>query len=190
MTTLSREAAFRSELSAWRPSERAQERLRVYYLGFLDRHREASLDRSAGPAHLTASCFVFSADLQRVLLCFHKKGQFWVQLGGHIEKGDPSVAAAAFREAVEEGGIPDLVPLSHSLLDLDRHELGGGFSRCDVHWDVGFAAIASETATPAVSDESEDVRWWPVAALPEKVPDGFGQRLDRIVRGAAAGLSA
>jgi 8-oxo-dGTP pyrophosphatase MutT (NUDIX family) len=97
----------------------------------------AALDRDGGPEHVTASCFVFTPDLGHVLLCFHKKGRFWVQLGGHREPTDESVPAAAFREAREECGINDIRPISDRVLDVDRHSLGGGFTRCSAHWAGG-----------------------------------------------------
>ncbi|MET4060312.1 8-oxo-dGTP pyrophosphatase MutT (NUDIX family) [Arthrobacter sp. UYP6] len=158
------------------------------YLRFLDAAGDASLRKNGGPEHVTGSCFVFSPDFDQVLLCFHRKGQFWVQFGGHIEPQDASVSEAAQREAREESGIGSLVLLSPAIMDLDRHELHSGFS-CTAHWDVGFAAAANPDTAISVSDESEDVRWFPVNGLPAQVPAGFGARLDK-VRRTARSLSA
>ena len=165
-----------TRLRQWLPVSAAQGALRTEYLDFITASPAAALDRNGGPEHVTGSCFVFTADLERVLLCFHRKGQFWVQLGGHVEAADGSVAETAYREAREECGIPDLAPLGAGIVDVDRHALGGGFS-CSVHWDVGFAAVARADAAPAASHESEDVAWWPVTALPENVPPHFAQRV-------------
>ena len=170
----SRVAALRADLTRWAPADPAQGALRDEYLDFVT---TGSLDRGYGPQHVTASCFVLSPDRTRVLLCFHRKGQFWVQLGGHIEPGDPTVAAAALREAVEEGGIAGLAPVGSVPFDVDRHGLGDGFGACAVHWDVGYVAIAPSDAVPTSSDESEEVAWWPVDALPANVPPGFPARL-------------
>jgi 8-oxo-dGTP pyrophosphatase MutT (NUDIX family) len=159
--------------------------LRDDYLAFLDERGAGASDRDSGREHLTSSCFVFTPDLSRILLCFHRKGRFWVQLGGHIDSTDPSVSAAAFREAVEEGGIV-VDPLSERPVDVDRHALTAGFGRCAVHWDVGFAAVAPLGSVPVVSDESDDVRWWPVNALPSDVPDGFGDRVRRVIGAVSA----
>ncbi|MCU1444950.1 NUDIX domain-containing protein [Cryobacterium sp.] len=164
-----------TRLRQWLPLGPEQAALRDEYLSFVGGSPHTALARDGGPEHVTGSCFVFTPDLARVLLCFHKKGRFWVQLGGHVEPVDGSVAEAAYREAREECGIDDLSPIG-ALLDVDRHGLGGGF-RCSVHWDVGFAAIARPEAAPVASAESEDVAWWPVAALPENVPPQFGRRL-------------
>jgi 8-oxo-dGTP pyrophosphatase MutT (NUDIX family) len=167
-------------LRSWEPRDSAQRALRDEYLTFLDAHGSDAFDRDAGRSHITASCFVFNADLSAILLCFHRKGQFWVQLGGHIEPADRSVADAATREAAEEAGV-DVTLLGDWPADIDRHALGSGFSRCDVHWDVGFAAIADRHTTLTVTDESEAVQWWPVNDLPTGVPEGFPNRVARIL---------
>ncbi|GGE89331.1 NUDIX hydrolase [Mycetocola zhadangensis] len=172
-------------LDLWQPATPAQARLRDDYLEYLTATGPAALDRNASRSHLTASCFVFTEDLSAVLLCFHKKGRFWVQLGGHIEAADGTVSAAAFREATEEAGIV-VTPLSPEPIDVDRHSLHAGFSKCDVHWDVGFVAIADPALPTITSDESDDVRWWPVGALPTEVPDGFPGRVARVVAAASA----
>jgi len=168
-------------LDAWRPVSAGQERLRTDYAAFLRARPQATLDRDGGPEHLTASCFVFTPDLDRVLLCLHKKGRFWVQLGGHIESSDTSVAAAAFREAREEGGIPGLRPWGMTPLDVNRHALSAAFGRCRTHWDVGYAAVVDADASPVSSAESDDVAWWPTDGLPTGVPDGFAERLDTVL---------
>ena len=63
-------------------------------------------------------------------------------------------------------GIPDLEPLPQPV-QLDRHVLVGSFGRCHEHLDVRYAAVAPEGAAAVVSDESHDVRWWPVGAMPD-----------------------
>lgn len=173
-------AALARDLAAWHPPTTGMARLRDDYLAFLDERGAGAADRERDREHLTSSCFVFTPDLSSILLCFHRKGQFWVQLGGHIENADASVSGAAFREAVEEGGIA-VDPLSVLPVDVDRHALSAGFGRCAVHWDIGFAGTATAGSVPVVSDESDDVRWWPVDALPSAVPDGFGARMSRVV---------
>ncbi|WP_130176979.1 NUDIX hydrolase [Cryobacterium sp. SO1] len=171
-----RSADLIDRLRAWLPLDPGQAVLRDEYFEFVLASPAAALECHGGPEHVTGSCFVFTPDLAQVLLCFHKKGRFWVQLGGHVEPVDASVADTALREAREECGIDDLVPVGGGILDLDRHSLGGGFS-CRSHWDVGFAAIARPEAAAVASDESDDVAWWPVAALPENVPPQFARRL-------------
>ena len=157
---------------------------RSAFVEFVSLRGDDALWKSGGPEHLTASCYVFSSDLRQVLLTHHKKGGFWVQFGGHLEAVDVSLADAARREGREESGIRDLQLSDDRVMDLDRHELHGGFT-CAVHWDVGFVAIASPAAAVVVSSESVDVRWFPVKTLPRAVPPGFAERLAAIRARAA-----
>lgn len=149
--------------------------LRDEYVPFLRRQGAAALDRDGGPEHLTASCFIFTPDLDNVLLCFHRKGQFWVQVGGHIDASDGDLEEAALREAREESGLNDLT-VADGVLDLDRHNLGATFGRCRTHWDVGFVAL-SPLSSPQVSEESEQVAWFRVDALPEQMADSVHARI-------------
>ncbi|NUU19187.1 NUDIX domain-containing protein [Cellulomonas humilata] len=168
-------------LDAWTPHDPAQAGLLEEYRAFVAASGPAAIDRSLAPEHLTASCFVLTPDLSSVLLCFHRKGQFWVQLGGHLEPGDTSLADAAHREAREEGGIVDLLPGGPLPADVHRHELSAAFGRCRVHWDVGFVAYAPAGAVPVVSDESEQVAWFAVDALPTGTPEDFAVRLRTVL---------
>jgi 8-oxo-dGTP pyrophosphatase MutT (NUDIX family) len=85
---------------------------------------------------------------------------------GHFEPGDASVLAAATREAREESGIADL-ELHPQLAHLDRHALlASGFGRCREHLDLRYVGVTDDEDGYAVSDESLDVAWWPVDALP------------------------
>lgn len=154
---------------------------------FVAEHGAAALWRDGGPEHLTASCFVFSPDLGHVLLCLHRKGRLWVQFGGHLEPGDRGTADAARREAREESGVADLVLLTDEVVDVDRHDLHGGFA-CAAHWDVGHLAVVPRDRATTVSDESDDVAWFPVDALPDAVPAGFPSRLLRARARAAVVL--
>lgn len=133
--------------------------------------------RDSGPDHATASCVVFDETLTQTLLVFHGKGRFWVQPGGHAEEGDASVVAAALRELREETGIDAAPPVGALAYDLDHHGLSTRFGRCASHYDIGIAVIVDPELALTVSDESEDVRWWPVDALPVEVPAQLKPRL-------------
>lgn len=178
-TPCTRSKLLRDQLEAWAPRSAEQAYRRHEYLRFVTSLGENSLDRESGPDHVTASCFIFTPEFDKVLLCFHKKGQFWVQVGGHIEQRDDTVASAAHREASEESGLGSIRMRSDAPFDLNRHELASAFGRCQRHWDLGYAAIAS--GVPRTSDESDDVAWWPIAALPETVPWDFRVRVANVL---------
>src|SRR5690606_8118024 len=131
-------------LSGWRPADPEQERLRRGYLDHLAA-RPDGWARSCAGAHLTASALICSPADRSVLLVLHRKVGRWLQAGGHLEPGDPSLPAAALREATEESGLAGLTVDPEPLL-LSRHRVefcGPGGSD---HLDVQFLAVADGRA--------------------------------------------
>ena len=152
-------------LDRWQAPSPQQEGLRTELLAHCAAHPDA-MWKQGPPAHLTASALVLNASLDKVLLTLHAKAGMWFQFGGHFEPGDAVVHAAATREAREESGIGGL-ELHPELLHLDRHRLlAAGFGRCREHLDLRFAGAVADEVGYAVSEESLDVRWWPVDSLP------------------------
>jgi 8-oxo-dGTP pyrophosphatase MutT (NUDIX family) len=155
-------------LTKWRPAGRGQRSLREAFLGFLAARPDACA-RSCRPGHLTASALVLSADGRQVLLTLHPRVGAWLQLGGHCEPADSSLAGAALREAVEESGIADL-RIDPAPVHVDVHPITCSLGVPTRHFDVRFVVHAPAGAQPVRSDESLDLRWWPVDDLPD--PDG------------------
>lgn len=154
------------QLTVWKAPSPAQERLRKRYLAYLAIHPDA-MWKQGPPAHFTASCLVLDRSGSRALLTLHRKAGVWLQFGGHFEPGDTDAHAAAQRETREESGITALV--AHpDLVQLDRHRLVKSFGRCIEHLDLRFVAVADDDAAHVVSQESLDVRWWPIDALPQQ----------------------
>lgn len=132
--------------------------------------RPAALLRSGGPVHLTASCHIVDAPGEHVVLLWHRKGRFWVQPGGHLEAGETSFEQAARREAAEETGLTRLQRIGPGPAMLHQHALSGGFGACRAHWDVQYllrAPLPAAHVPLRCSDESGEVVWAPLAALPE-----------------------
>ncbi len=169
-------------LTAYQPRDAQQELIRLDLLAHLAAHPDA-MARSGPPAHFTASCLVLDVEQDHVLLTHHRKARQWYQLGGHLEPGDRGVRAAAEREAREESGI-DGLRVSLQPVHLDRHRLIGSFGRCEEHLDIRYVGAAAPGATPQVSAESLDVRWWPVNDLPW----GSRDELTPLVAAARAAL--
>ncbi|MCI4064362.1 NUDIX hydrolase [Micromonospora sp. R77] len=131
-----------------------------------------AMSRAHRPGHVTASALVLDPTGERVLLCLHGKFHRWVQLGGHCEPGDRTLAGAALREATEESGIDGLV-VDPVPIDVDVHPVAcqGG----SLHYDVRFAVFAPAGATERVSAESDALGWFPPERLPEPLAGGTVQ---------------
>ncbi len=167
-----------AELTDFAPPTDEQAALRAQ---FLARAAEPlATSREGRPDHLTASAIVLSGDRSRVLLVLHRKVGRWMQPGGHVDPADADLAAAALREAVEETGVAGLHLASAQPVHLERHPAPCGAKH---HLDVRFLVLAPEASTVTVSEESLDVAWFPVDALPALAVDG----LDELVQ---AGLAA
>jgi 8-oxo-dGTP pyrophosphatase MutT (NUDIX family) len=166
-------------LSGWAPpdpDDTAQDGLRHAYLGLLAARPDATA-RSCAPGHLTGSAFVYSADGANTLLTLHPRVGRWVQVGGHCEPGDVTLAAAALREATEESGIPDLVLDPPVPVQLDVHPITCSLGIPTRHFDVRFRAIAPPGARPVISAESDDLAWWPLDALPDELEPRLAAQL-------------
>jgi 8-oxo-dGTP pyrophosphatase MutT (NUDIX family) len=151
-------------LTDWRAPDPAQDTLRQAVLAFV-LAREDACRRACVPGHVTASALVLDHSGSRVLLTLHPRLGRWVQLGGHCEDEDDDLVAAAQREATEESGIAGL-RMDPELVAVHVHSLTCSLGVPTRHLDLQFAAHAPAGAQIAVSEESDDLRWWPADALP------------------------
>lgn len=158
-----------STLSGWRPADPAQESMRQAYLGFLAA-REDACSRSCEPGHVTASALVLDATADHTLLTLHPRVGRWLQLGGHCESSDTTLASAALREAREESGIQGL-RIEPVPIHLDVHPITCSLGKPTRHFDVRFLVRAPVDAQPRRSAESLDLQWWPLDGMPSNVDD-------------------
>jgi 8-oxo-dGTP pyrophosphatase MutT (NUDIX family) len=156
-----------STLDRWQPESAGQDALRQAFLGFLAA-REDGCQRSCVPGHVTASALVLDATREQVLLTLHPRVGRWLQLGGHCEPEDPTLVAAALREATEESGINGL-RIEPTPLHVDVHPITCSLGVPTRHFDVRFLVRSPVGAKPVRSAESVDLQWWPVDALPSNV---------------------
>ncbi|RII16116.1 NUDIX domain protein [Streptomyces sp. YIM 130001] len=141
----------------------SQDELRHLYLDHLAAHPDG-MWKACTAGHLTASALVFDPERGQVLLTLHKKLRMWLQMGGHCEPEDATLAEAALREASEESGIEGLTLLPGGPVRLDRHPIP---APCHWHLDVQYAALAPPGSVEAISDESLDLRWFAYDEVPD-----------------------
>jgi 8-oxo-dGTP pyrophosphatase MutT (NUDIX family) len=138
----------------------------------------AAMTREHRSGHVTASALVVDDD-GRVLLCLHGRLKLWMQLGGHCEPGDATLAAAALREATEESGIAAAaLRLDPDPIDVDVHEV-----RCgtpvgpSVHYDVRFLIRCPAGSTERISDESAALAWFDPRDLPSPLASATARQI-------------
>ena len=174
MTALYEDAL--ATLTNWPPTSEAADLARKQTLELLTAGPVA-MTRAHRPGHVTASALVVDPD-GRLLLCLHGRMKLWMQLGGHCEPSDLTLAAAALREATEESGIPGLT-LDPNPIDVDIHPV-----RCKPaddadqatethHYDVRFLVRAPAGAIEQISDESAALAWFSPDELPSPLASGM-----------------
>jgi 8-oxo-dGTP pyrophosphatase MutT (NUDIX family) len=149
-----------------------QDELRRLYLDHLAAHPDG-MWKACRDGHITASALVIDPERGRVLLTLHRKLRMWLQMGGHCEPVDATLAEAALREGREESGISGLTLLPGGPVRLDRH-----LTPCAWHLDVQYAALAPAGAVEAISDESLDLRWFPYAEVASVADDSVVRLLE------------
>jgi len=170
-----RESAI-SILTDWQAPDSDQDSMRHALLAFLDA-RPDSCQRACVPGHITASALVVDATAENVLLTLHPRFGRWLQLGGHCEDTDADILGAALREATEESGIEGL-QMDPQLAAIHVHPVTCSLGTPTRHLDLQFIATAAPAAQIAISDESLDLRWWPIDNLPDGVDAGLIRLVD------------
>jgi 8-oxo-dGTP pyrophosphatase MutT (NUDIX family) len=171
-------------LTEWQAPDAGQDSLRHAVLAFVHGRDDACV-RECAAGHVTASALVLDEGGTRVLLTLHPRLGRWVQLGGHCEEEDGDIVAAALREATEESGV-DGLRIAPGLVAIHVHPVTCSLGVPTRHLDLQFVAHAPAGAQIAISDESDDLRWWPADAL----PDGTDQALAHLVAQATRGATA
>lgn len=148
-------------------------------------------DRTCLPGHMTGSAWIVSPDGRRHLLTRHRKLKRWLQPGGHAD-GDPQAARVARREAEEESGIQEFtfVQGMDTALDLDVHVIPArGDEPEHEHHDIRFLLVAGSDRL-AISDESDDLRWFTDDTLCEVTQEESVLRMLRKARAVLGTLAS
>lgn len=169
-----------SILTHWQAPDPAQDSLRHAVLAFVHGHADACR-RECVAGHVTASTLVLDDSGTRVLLTLHPRLGRWVQLGGHCDEDDPDIVTAALREATEESGVPGL-RIAPELAAVHVHPVVCSLGVPTRHLDLQFVAHAPAGAQIVISDESEDLQWWPADALPDGTDHALAYLVARATR--------
>ncbi len=99
----------------------------------------------------------------KILLTRRNDLPVWVAPGGHLDQGE-TVQDGCLREVREETGLDVEI---ERLIGLYARQRGPGNSRRTTSFVFACRVVGG---TPQVSDETTDIRYWPVQKLPVTVP--------------------
>ncbi|MCB1641352.1 MAG: NUDIX hydrolase [Xanthomonadales bacterium] len=146
-------------------TEWPEEAARIQRFTDFIRAHENCAGRELTVGHLTGSAWLVDPTGSQVLLTHHRKLQRWLQLGGHAD-GKLDIAAAALREAQEESGLEGLQLVDRHPFAIDDHRIPARGSEPEhTHYDICYVVRATAELQPVLSEESLDLRWWPIAQL-------------------------
>lgn len=125
-------------------------------------------ERTLKIGHITGSAWILNKQRTHALLMHHAKLDFWVQLGGHCD-GDSDVLSVAVKEAQEESGIKNIIPLREEIFDIDVHWIPANHKEeGHYHYDIRFLLGVTGDAQIVQNNESKELRW--INKNPQELP--------------------
>ena len=125
---------------------------------------EDVLTRQNQYGHFTSSAFVLNKERTKILMAYHKIYNSWAWVGGHSD-GDSDLLHVAMKEAKEETGIKNVVPIykdiySLELINVNGHEKRGKYVGSHVHLNITYLLEADENEEIHIKeDENSGVKW-------------------------------
>lgn len=133
--------------------------------------------RECMQGHITASAWLLHPDGHQFLLTHHRKLRKWLQLGGHAD-GDNDVLGVALREAIEESGISEIMPISEEIFDVDVHVIPAYKNvPAHNHYDIRFLLQAKSPDYKTNDAESLNLSWFNEKTISELDIDLSVQRM-------------
>ena len=131
------------------------------------------LTRQNHYGHFTSSAFVLNKERTKMLMIYHKIYNSWAWVGGHSD-GDSDLLYVAMKEAKEETGIKNVVPISNNIysieiINVNGHEKRGKYVGTHVHLNVTYLLEADESEKIRMKeDENSGVKWVPIDKILEE----------------------
>ena len=130
------------------------------------------LTRQNEYGHFTSSAFVLNKERTKILMIYHKIYNSWAWTGGHSD-GDNDLLYVAMKEAKEETGVKNVVPISKDiysleLINVNGHEKRGKYVGSHIHLNVTYLLEADESEEIHIKeDENSGVKWIPIDEILE-----------------------
>ena len=147
-------------LENYQPSFSEEIKFKTEIIDFVEKNDDFAL-RTNRIGQITGSAWVVNKNRTKVLLIHHKKLDKWLQIGGHIEELDQTIAQTVLREVKEESGLQNITLLSPLVYDIDIHTIPQKKEIAEhLHFDIRLLAEADENE-PLLPQNNEvlDIKW-------------------------------
>lgn len=162
--------SYYEEIKAYEPANDQEENDKKVILTYIEDFEHNILTRDNEIAHMTSSGLILNKSLDKILMIHHNIYNTWAWTGGHAD-GEEDMLKTAVKEAMEETGLKNIVPLKKDLASIDilpvyGHMKRGKYVSAHLHLNASYALIASEDEVPVVNEEeTSGVQWVPVCDL-------------------------
>jgi len=161
---------YRQAIQNYHPSNDQEANDKAIILNYIEAFASNILTRENQIAHLTSSGLILSPALDKVLMIHHNIYKTWAWTGGHAD-GDTDMLEVAIKEAKEETGAAEIVPLTNEMLSIDiipvyGHVKNGKYVSSHLHLNTAYVLIADENENLIINtEETSDVTWVDVEKL-------------------------
>ncbi len=164
------------EIMDYIPKSLEEQKDQEMMLELIKLHQEKILTRDVSFAHFTSSSMIFNQDKTKILMVFHRIYKSWSWTGGHAD-GNPQLLEVAIKEAKEETGIKEVVPLSKKFASLEVLPVWGHMKKdtyvsSHLHLNVSYLFMANEQEELQIcEDENTGVLWIPIDKIEQYVTE-------------------
>lgn len=151
------------EFETYNEQEEVDKKIILDYINNFD----DTLTRQNKYGHFTSSAFVLNKERTKILMVYHKIYNSWAWPGGHSD-GDNNLLNVAMKEAKEETGIKNVIPIfkniySIEIISVNGHEKKEKYISSHVHLNVTYLLEADENEKIHIKeDENSGVKWVPI----------------------------
>ena len=151
------------EFEPYNEQEEVDKKIILDYINNFD----DTLTRQNKYGHFTSSAFVLNKERTKILMVYHKIYNSWAWPGGHSD-GDSNLLNVAMKEAKEETGIKNVIPIfkniySIEIISVNGHEKSEKYISSHVHLNVTYLLEADENEKIHIKeDENSGVKWIPI----------------------------
>ena len=146
-------------LSSYTSRYPEEEVYRDMMLKLLEIEGDHAFSRACLVGQFTASSWLVNSTNDQYVLMHHRRLDRWFQPGGHCDE-ETDVLAVAIKEAKEETGLIDIVPMMSAIFDLDIHFIPPKKKdHTHLHFDVRFL-LQAQNDKLSPNQESFEVRWF------------------------------